>query len=98
MTSISNDFCFFIALDENGDILLEVISEFKEECIDDASEALYAVCNGYLNKEIVKHLNSQIKHHPEKKPQILKLIKKFNSLNSVRDAPPLIDSLQVIHE
>ena len=98
MASINNDFCFFLGLDGNGGILIEVISDFKEGCMQDGAEALYALCNGFLNEDIKEHLKVQIKEHPDKKAAILKLIKKFNQLNAVVEAPPLIDSLQVIHE
>ena len=98
MASINNEFCFLMGLDGEGGIFFEIISDFKNEHINDMAEAMYAITSSLLNKEIVDHLKNQIKEHPTKKAAILKLIKKFNRLHSVKEAPPLIDALQVIHD
>lgn len=97
MASINSEFCFLMGIDD-GNIFFEIISDFKSGQVQDIAEALSAVSSGLLNNDIIAHLRNQIKEHPTKKASILKVIKKFCELNSIEGAPPLIDSLQVIHE
>lgn len=98
MVYMENDFCLLIGLDSKGNIFLESISDFKKEKAADTAELLYAITNGLLNDDINKHLYNLIQEDPSKKQSILMIIKKLNSLNSAKDAPPLIDALQVMHE
>lgn len=95
---MENDFCLLVGLDSEGNIYLESISEFKKEKLGDIAETLYCITSGILNNDIINHLYKYGEENPDKKHNILLLIKKLGKLNSPREAPPLIDALQVIDD